>query len=308
MWLPYEVENITVAGTATDSKASVAVEGGSNLVAGEDNAISVICTAESGTKKTYTVIAKRAAGDSDASDSTDNTHSVDTNSIIKNITAAGQSETEQTVLADLSKSSTQQLDASVFNTLAENKNALLNIKLGGAQITFKGENVETQNGELTYDFTYTQGGEDQDVMIQAAGDESSAFTYSFAYHGNLPGYATFDIDTDFTSGKYVNVYKYDPETQTYTLIAENIKVSAGGVVSYINNTCSEYVITTNVIANATKSNTVSMQVVPKANPDYTMVIIIGIVMLGMGIVIGFFIKTILQNRTYKKNSQDLYRI
>lgn len=61
IWLPYETESITVSGTAADSKASVSVEGGSNLKAGQDNEIKVICTAEDGTQKVYTVIAKRAA-------------------------------------------------------------------------------------------------------------------------------------------------------------------------------------------------------------------------------------------------------
>lgn len=61
VWLPYETESITVSGTAADSKASVTVEGGANLVAGQDNEIKVICTAEDGTQKVYTVIAKRAA-------------------------------------------------------------------------------------------------------------------------------------------------------------------------------------------------------------------------------------------------------
>lgn len=61
IWLPYETENVTVSGTAADSKASVTVEGGSGLLAGQDNEVKVICTAEDGSQKVYTVIAKRAA-------------------------------------------------------------------------------------------------------------------------------------------------------------------------------------------------------------------------------------------------------
>ena len=60
VWLPYEVENITVSGTPKDGNASVTVSGGSNLVAGEDNVVTLICTAENGDTKEYTVIAKRA--------------------------------------------------------------------------------------------------------------------------------------------------------------------------------------------------------------------------------------------------------
>lgn len=61
IWLPYETETVTVGGTANDSKASVRVEGGENLLPGADNAIKVICTAEDGTERIYTVVAKRAA-------------------------------------------------------------------------------------------------------------------------------------------------------------------------------------------------------------------------------------------------------
>lgn len=61
IWLPYETENVTVSGTAADGKASVTVEGGSGLLAGQNNEVKVICTAEDGSQKIYTVIAKRAA-------------------------------------------------------------------------------------------------------------------------------------------------------------------------------------------------------------------------------------------------------
>lgn len=61
IWLPYETENVTVSGTAADSKASVEVIGGKNLTAGKDNTIKVICTAENGDKLEYIVVAKRAA-------------------------------------------------------------------------------------------------------------------------------------------------------------------------------------------------------------------------------------------------------
>lgn len=70
IWLPYETESVTVSAAAADAKASVTVEGGSGLKAGQDNEIKVICTAEDGTKKVYTVIAKRAAAHDGSVDST----------------------------------------------------------------------------------------------------------------------------------------------------------------------------------------------------------------------------------------------
>lgn len=61
VWLPYETTSVTIGGSAADSKASVEVVGGDNLAAGQDNPVKVVCTAENGDEKTYTVIVKRAA-------------------------------------------------------------------------------------------------------------------------------------------------------------------------------------------------------------------------------------------------------
>lgn len=61
VWLPYETESIKVSGKAADGKASVEVIGGDKLIAGQDNPVKVICTAEDGSKKEYIVVAKRAA-------------------------------------------------------------------------------------------------------------------------------------------------------------------------------------------------------------------------------------------------------
>ena len=61
IWLPYETETVKVTGMPNDGKALVRVEGGEELLPGQDNEIKVICTAEDGTEKIYTVIAKRAA-------------------------------------------------------------------------------------------------------------------------------------------------------------------------------------------------------------------------------------------------------
>ena len=71
IWLPYETQSVAVSGTAADALASVRVEGGADLIAGADNEIKVICTAEDGTEKVYTVIAKRAAAHGEEPDPTD---------------------------------------------------------------------------------------------------------------------------------------------------------------------------------------------------------------------------------------------
>lgn len=61
VWVPFETTSVRVNGTPDDNKASVSVEGGDTLAAGQDNPVKVICTAENGTTKEYTVVVKRAA-------------------------------------------------------------------------------------------------------------------------------------------------------------------------------------------------------------------------------------------------------
>jgi hypothetical protein len=110
VWLPYEVDKIAVTATTEDAKAKYAVTGGDALAAGKDNAISVICTSESGVAKTYTVIAKRAAGNT----------AIDLTKVDKDIAAAGKKGGTGIVNLDLSASS-KQLDKSLFATLEKTK-------------------------------------------------------------------------------------------------------------------------------------------------------------------------------------------
>lgn len=60
VWVPYETESINIYGTAKDSKASTETVGGTGLLAGQDNEVKVICTAENGEQKEYVVVVKRA--------------------------------------------------------------------------------------------------------------------------------------------------------------------------------------------------------------------------------------------------------
>lgn len=55
------VENVSINAVAEDSKANVVISDVKNLIAGENNKITITVTAEDGSKKTYTVNVKREA-------------------------------------------------------------------------------------------------------------------------------------------------------------------------------------------------------------------------------------------------------
>jgi len=140
-----------------------------------------------------------------------------------------------------------------FEALRGNPQAGITFMQDGANITFVGSDVSKTGDFGLYDLGYTQGSFNEQEMLGASGMAGSQyFTYSFEHHGDLPGTATFDITTSIAEGSKVNVYKFDAETGSFTAIAEGLTVGAGGLVSYTNNTMSEYMITTGKINGALK--------------------------------------------------------
>jgi hypothetical protein len=98
----------------------------------------------------------------------------------------------------------------------------------------------------------------------------------------------------------VNVYKYDPDKKQYVAIAQGVTVDAGGVVSYVNNTCSDYVITTNTIANAVKSAVLSKQ--PKRGGSSSFpfaTVLIALATLIVGFAGGFFVNKFIKLKSLK---------
>ncbi len=61
VWLPYEVSSVQITGSPADSRATAWTEGGEALLPGQDNLVQVICRAENGQEKIYTIVVKRAA-------------------------------------------------------------------------------------------------------------------------------------------------------------------------------------------------------------------------------------------------------
>lgn len=292
VWLPYEVTKISVTGATEDAKASVAVSGGDSLAVG-DNTVTVVCTAENGSKKTYTVVARRAAAWGTTAPAPDYT------GIQTALAAAGKSGAPSAVYVDLSKGQSS-LPAAVFSSLKANKNAVLLLNLGGAQVTFHAGDITNPSAASSYDFGFKQGSAYQAAMEKAAGGAQNAFTYLFQYHGALPGYADFTIATQFAPGLTVNVYRYDNSTGKFTLIAGSVKVGAGGIVSYRNNTCSDYLITPTAIAGALKAETAARQASASASPLQNLKVVFlvagGLLLLAAGFVIGIVVRTLTQRR------------
>ena len=139
-----------------------------------------------------------------------------------------------------------------FSTLADNKAIDLSFEQEGFNLTFAGKDLVGKESWLPlYDFGYSPSSYFEQQMLEAVGTpDGEHFVYSFSHHGDLPGTATFDIETGISEGAKVNVYRYDASTGDFTLIANNLTVGANGIVSYRNNTMSHYLITTDTIEGA----------------------------------------------------------
>jgi len=289
LYLPFESTSITAVGTAVDSKAKGFVASGGEALKVGDNTVTIVCTAESGASKTYTIIVKRANEEGKAIIETPTANA----DIKVDITSAGKDGKSNLIEYNLSTAATKTVDGSIFKALEDNKSADLSLNLGGAKIIFEANNISNVDTSKSYDFTYTVGSQYKDYIVKTTGDEKATFTYSFAYHGQLPGNAQFDITTNFASGDKVNVYRYDPDKKEYISIAEGLTVNSGGRVSYINNTCSDYVITTKTIKGATKSEMLKNQLsstAPNTSNSSGFVVLAAVIALGVGFGVGFLLK------------------
>jgi hypothetical protein len=81
------------------------------------------------------------------------------------------------------------------------------------------------------------------------------------------GVATFAIDTGLSEGQKVQIYRYDAQAALassgsalpFTLIASDVAVGKDGLVTYKNNTMSEYLVTTKKLDGVVVSDMVALQ-------------------------------------------------
>lgn len=183
-----------------------------------------------------------------------------------------------------------------FGALKQNPAASIAFLQEGALITFKGSDINNAAEDAMFDFGFVPQTEHGEQMKAALSDGQSAFVYSFLGHGELPGAATFAITTDIAEGTQVNVYRFEAASNRFTLIAGNVAVGAGGVVTYKNNTMSEYLITTEAVKDAQVSDMAGRQGAAANNP-WLPTVILGLAVVGTASVIGVFLRR--RNRTKK---------
>ncbi len=207
------------------------------------------------------------------------------------------------IVLDLSNSVSKQVPRAIFEELQKHSDATLTINVGYAKIVFRGKDIKTTLDKEYYDFAYFSSSEYENIMRQQAKDETGGMVFSFAHNDSLPGYATFYLMTNFAEGEKYNLYKYRLEDEKFYLIAKNVLVGPGGLLAYYNDTCSDYILTKQVIEGAVRYDSVSKQgqvasVAGGLAWNLTIVLAVGI-----GLVIGVFIGIFISRRNGKKQEK-----
>ena len=297
VWLPNEVSSITASGASEDAKAVVTVVGGESLIEG-DNQVSVICAAENGAEKEYKIIVKRAS-------SGQQTGPADITSVLSRFESmsTGDANIKTNILLDLSASASKQIPASLFEELKKYPNATLTINLGNAKIVFKGSDITSDISSEYYDLSFVLSSDYADLMRGKAGDENG-IAFSYTYEGQLPGYAVFYLMTNLDEGSTYNLYKYSLEEDKFYLIAKDIAVGQAGVLPYVNNTCSEYILTKNTIDGAVVYDSVSKQGALSSGLSEYKDDLAAILILIMAAAIGFALGIVF-NKSLRKRAQKV---
>ncbi len=158
---------------------------------------------------------------------------------------------------DLDNDTGTVISGEIFKALAANPDASVSFKQEGAEIFFAGKDIKSADAKelINIGFTYAPH---EKAIIDDIGSGHKSFTYGFQHHGKIPGTATFAISTAFSAGEKVNVYKYEADAGKYLLIAKGAIAGNDGIVTYKNNTMSEYVITTKTIGDADISDMIGV--------------------------------------------------
>ncbi|NLL50077.1 MAG: hypothetical protein GX245_02415 [Eubacteriaceae bacterium] len=313
IWLPYESESIAVSATAEDPRATVEITGGESLIAGADNMVNIVCTGENGLKKEYSIVVKRASP-LGGGDKAVNLVGVDgAMAQFERLAAAKSGKTDDNgekitankdILLDLSNSASKQVPRAIFEELQKHSDATLTINVGYAKIVFRGKDIKTTLDKEYYDFAYFSSSEYENIMRQQAKDETDGMVFSFAHNDNLPGYATFYLMTNFVQGEKYNLYKYRLEDEKFYLIAKNVSIGPGGLMAYYNDTCSDYILTKQVIEGAVRYDSVSKQgKVASVGRGLTSNILITTWVAGIGLILGFVFGIAIPKRKGKKQAE-----
>ena len=298
VWLPYEVESVAVDATPTDGKATVLVEGGEALLAGQDNEILVTCTAENGDKKRYKIIAKRAVdpegdGEADLPEAPKNSEE-----LLEVVRKKGEAEDFSVLFADFSQQANPTLTAPLLEALRQYPWIQAYITLSeGLTIGINGYDI----GSIPADGVVFSPGMPGDLEGQFADLVGKEGLFSFsAGAGTLPFEALWLMKTGLNDGETVRLYGYDAENARYLLLQQDVAVGGDGLVSFRSDYAGELGITGAEVEDAVPYALRDVQQTEENNPPLWLLAAVGAGVLLIGGGLGFLLRWLIERHLRKK--------
>ncbi len=288
------VKEMTFEAKPEDSNAVCNVIGESQLISGRENMYHIICTAEDEvSSKIYTVTVR-----SSQNYETYISRSF-INSVVKRINNG-----EKNIFLDMSFCPVQLVSADIFKALSTSEGVTLTVKTKNGTISFTSLETNYEITEDIYDLTMIRSSTYSNDFLSSMGSYEN-YVFSTHFKKELPGFAVFNVFTNFTKGQTVNIYAYDAGEDKMIIAAKNVVVADGGVVVFEMDKGGDFVITTMDVENAELYHSVNRV---SNTPGITKILgfaAVGLLALLIGFVGGYFSqkgKTKSQKSKRKKKS------
>ncbi len=266
------VDKIKIIAEAADSKASVSGAGEKTLKVG-DNVFQVVCTAENGSKKTYTITVTRKDDTYYLSDLDDAISESKENIVI--------------TLKDNDILTSEQLQ----KIKKTNKNAYFIMKKDSKTLyswMINSKNINNQDN-IKLDLSFTASNKNQ---LEKLTDYREGVYLNFSHSGDLPKNTILRIyvGDKYTDGDNLHLYFLDGNENKITFMNQDVEVTNGYVEISIDH-CSDYFLT---------KATISGENVAVASNDTNiipLIVIVILLLLIISVVIAIIIKNGSKNET-----------
>lgn len=249
VWLPYEVKSVEVNALAADKKAVLSVKGGENLLAGQDNEVLVVCTAENGKEKTYKIIVRRASNPEEAEEPEAPPLSRNSEELLSLLREKGEAGDLAVLFADFSTQRQPHLSASLLKELRKYPQMQLYITLSD-WLTVGLSGLDAEEIPEKGIFLAPRLPAEKEGQAAALLPGTPVFSGVTGEDASLPMKLSWILKTDFAAGEKVRVYGFDSESGRFLLLREGLSVREGGFVSFEGCYSGELFVTPGELENA----------------------------------------------------------
>ncbi len=293
IYVPFEVDKLTIKAVTEDSKAEVVIAEYDALKVGNNN-IRVDCIAEDSSINSYFLLVVKAP---EFDSKPENATSFANQEALNKMLAQADKKSEAIAFyLDLREEVKQEVSGEVFAKFEEFENAGLIIDLGSAQLTYNSKNFKIINA-ISYDYSLTIPAYILQEELSSGDMRTAENVFSFRLgHSYLlyPTRGKISLLTNLNPADSYFVYYYDEKLANWILQAQNVKVDEFGYCRFSFEISGEYLITPNEIASAGRveniedqSSKIALSLFADNNYLLWTIVTAGLVVFILGITSGY---------------------